>query len=131
MSLPVPVAGDHDTAGFFEAAQRGYIAICFCAGCGATLHLPRPHCSACGISKPVWRDVAPFATVYSWTVIRHAVMPAFAVPYTVALVELDAVPGVRLLAHFDGVPEFSPITRVRARFDDVRDGVVVPQWEII
>ena len=131
MNLPVPVADDHDTGGFFAAAARGRIALCFCAVCDEVLHLPRPHCAACGTSVIEWRDVAPFATVYSWTVIHHAGMPGFELPYTVALVELDEIPGVRLLAHFDGIAKLAPGTRVSARFDDVREGVVVPQWMVI
>lgn len=129
--LPVPVTDDHDTSGFFEAAGRGRIAICFCASCSTALHLPRPHCSTCGASKPVWRDVAPYARIYSWTVVTHPAMRSFPVPYTVALVELEDLLGVRLLAHFDGDHDFEPDARVEAVFDDVRDGVVVPQWRLM
>lgn len=129
--LPVPVNDDHDTAGFYEAAARGRIAVCFCSACGVPLHLPRPHCSACGSGAPEWRDVAPTGTIYSWTVVEHPAMRAFPVPYTVALVELDDVPGVRLAAYFDGERDLAPGAAVRAVFDDVRDGVVVPQWELV
>ena len=131
MTLPTPVSDDHDTGGFFEAAAEGKIAICFCGSCRAPLHLPRPHCSACGAGEPEWREVEPLARVHTWTVVEHAAMRSVAVPYTVALVELEAVAGVRLLAHFDGDPELEAGQRVRATFADVRDGVVVPQWELV
>jgi uncharacterized OB-fold protein len=95
------------------------------------LHLPRPHCSNCGASESVWRDVAPFGTIYTWTVVEHTAARAFPAPYTIALVELDEVPGVRLLAYFNGEQNFEPGAPVRATFNDVRDDVVVPQWEIV
>jgi uncharacterized OB-fold protein len=126
--LPVPVHDDHDTGGFFAAATEGRLAVCVCSACGEVLHLPRPYCSACGAGEPVWREVAPTGTVYSWTVVEHPVMRAFEVPYTIVLVELDELPGVRLVGHLDGAHDFEPGAPMRARFDDVRDGVVVPQW---
>ena len=128
--LPIPVHDDHDTGGFFAAASRGKIAVCSCGACDTVLHLPRPYCSACGANRPVWREVAPFARIYSWTVVTHPAMRSIPVPYTVALVELEELTGVRLLAYFDGDHDFEPGARVRAVFTDVRDGVVVPQWEL-
>ena len=128
---PVPVITDHDTGGFWSAAQRGAIAVQFCSSCNAVLHLPLPCCPTCGSFEVAWRDVAPNGTVYSWTVIEHAVHPAFATPYTVALVALDDVPSVRLIAHFEGIPDLDFDTPVQATFDDIRDGVVVPQWRLV
>jgi len=125
------VHDDHDTGGFFAAALEGRLAICRCASCDTVLHLPRPYCSACGIDRTVWREVAPRGSIYTWTVVEHAASRAFPAPYTVALVELDDLPGVRLLAYFDGACDFEAGAAVRAVFDDVRDGVVVPQWELV
>jgi uncharacterized OB-fold protein len=128
--LPVPVADDFDTGGFFDAAARGAIAICVCAACDAVLHPPRPYCAGCGATDVMWRDVAPTATVYTWTVVEHPVHPAFPTPYTVALVELTDAPGVRLVANLPGRVELVEGTLVRAQFEDVRDGVVVPSWRL-
>jgi uncharacterized OB-fold protein len=122
------VTDDDDTAGFWDAARRGAIGVQFCAGCDRPLHLPRPYCSACGSWETVWRDVAPLGHVYSWTVAGHQVHPSFPVPYTIALVELDEVPGVRLLTHLAGTPPIGAGTPMRATFDTVRDGVIVPMW---
>jgi uncharacterized OB-fold protein len=130
MKLPVPVIDDHDTGGFFTAAARGVIAVSECAACAASLHPPRPYCSACGSGVVTWRAVRPKATVYTWTTVEHAVHPAFPTPYTVALVELTDAPGVRLLGYFPGRVDLRPGLPVEACFDDVRDGVVVPNWRL-
>lgn len=125
---PVPVDDDIDTRGFFDAAKRGAIAVKFCSNCERILHLPTPYCSACGSFESEWRDVSSNGTVYSWTVLRQQVHPGFPAPYTVALVSLDDLPGVRYLTYLEGCPELKAGMPMVARFDDVRDGVVVPQW---
>jgi uncharacterized OB-fold protein len=126
---PAPVADDDDTRAFWDAARRGAIAVQFCAHCERSLHLPRPYCSACGSWDVVWRDVAPRAHVYSWTVSEHQVHPSFPAPYTIALVELDEVPGVRLITHMEGTPAIEVGTPMRATFQPAHDGVIVPMWE--
>jgi uncharacterized OB-fold protein len=73
--------------------------------------------------------VTPTGTVYSWSVVEHAVHPAFPAPYTVLLVELDDLPGTRLVGHLPGRPELRAGAPVIAWFEDV-DGTVVPQWRL-
>ena len=126
---PVPFTEDHDTSGYFAAAERGAIAVLFCRACDGPLHLPRPYCAACGSWDVQWRDVAPLGHLYSWTVAEHQVHPGFPVPYTIVLVELDEVPGVRLVGHLPGARDLAMGMPMRATFDTVRDGAVVPMWE--
>jgi hypothetical protein len=73
--------------------------------------------------------VAPLGHLYSWTVAEHQVHPGFPVPYTVVLVELDEVPGVRLVGHLPGARDLAMGMPMQATFDTIRDGVVVPMWE--
>jgi hypothetical protein len=126
--LPAPVADDHDTGGHFQAAQRGALGVLFCAACDASVHLPRPYCSACGSMDVEWREVAPTGTIYSWTVVEHQLHPAFPVPYTVALVEVDEAPGVRFVTHLDGRPDVEIGTPMVAVFDEERGDTVLPRW---
>jgi uncharacterized OB-fold protein len=63
-------------------------------------------------------------------VVEHPIHPAFPVPYTVLLVELDDEDGVRLIGHLDGAPAVEIGDAVVAEFDDIRDGVVVPRWRL-
>ncbi|HEX6393446.1 MAG TPA: OB-fold domain-containing protein [Acidimicrobiales bacterium] len=128
----VPVVDDRDTGGFFEAAAQGVLAIRRCAGCGAALHVPVPVCPYCQCGDGRWEPAGTTGTVYSWTVVEHQVHPAFPVPYTVLLVELDSVPGVRLVGRLDGRHSPGVGHPVRVRFDraDRVDGVVLPQWDL-
>lgn len=125
---PLPVTTDPDTAGFWLAAQSGEVAVCVCAGCGAALHLPRSHCHQCRSWTVEWKPVAPTAQLVSWTVAEHQVHPAFPVPYTLVLVELDDVPEVRLAGYLDGKPELIAGMPMRAEFVTPAVGVTLVNW---
>ena len=125
----LPVDDDHDTGGFFEAARRGELVVRACSSCGTLLHLPRAFCHRCGSWDGEWRPVAGTGTLHTWTVVDHQVHPAYPVPYTIVLVDLDDAPGVRLLGHLPGSPDLQAGMPMRVRFDEIADGVVLPQWE--
>ncbi len=100
-----------------------------CTACGGFLHVPRAYCRSCGSWDGEWRVVGGTATLHSWTVVDHQVHPAYPVPYTIVLVDLDDAPGVRLLGNLPGSPDLRDGLPMRVRFDEVADGVVLPQWE--
>jgi uncharacterized OB-fold protein len=127
----MPVVDDPDTAGFWEAARRGSLALQFCAACDEPIHLPRPRCPSCGSVDSTWLDVASYGEVYSWTVVRHQIHPGFPAPYTLVLVQLRDFPSVRLIGHLEGEPPLTKGQPVRARFGDRGSDVVIPQWETI
>ena len=123
-----PVISDPDTGGFFAAAARGEVALRYCAGCGALLHLPRAYCWHCGGWDTGYRAVAPRARVYSWTVVEHQVHPAYPVPYTVALLELADEPAARLVAFLPCRPTLRAGQDFAAWFERLENGTVLVQW---
>jgi uncharacterized OB-fold protein len=125
---PLPVADDLDTGGFFEAARRGELVVRVCDGCGAVLHLPRAYCHTCGSWDGRWQPVSGRGRLYSWTTADHQVHPAFPVPYTIVLVQLDDAPA-RLIGYLPGEPELTEGQPMEAWFETVEDGGVVPQWK--
>jgi len=125
----LPVEDDPDSAGFFEAARRGELVVRTCAACGAHLHLPVAYCHRCRSFDTRWTAMSGRGRLYSWTVVDHQVHPAYPVPYTVVLVELDDAPGVRLVGSLPGVPELVAGQPMHVRFDTMEEGVVLPQWE--
>ncbi|MEO9327855.1 Zn-ribbon domain-containing OB-fold protein [Gordonia aurantiaca] len=122
-----PVTEDPDTRGFFEAAAQGRLVVAECAHCRTVIHLPSSFCADCGKHSVSWRDVEPRGTLHSWTVVEHQVHPAFPVPYTCVLVELDEPAGVRLLGHLGGRPKLRIGMPMVAEFVEV-DGVTIPDW---
>jgi uncharacterized OB-fold protein len=69
--------------------------------------------------------------VYSWTVVEHQVHPAFPVPYTILLIELDDMPGVRLVGNIAGDAVLNIGDPVRATFDPAGNEVTFPQWTVL
>lgn len=126
----LPVDDDLDTGGFFEAARRHELVIRVCNGCEAVLHMPRAYCHTCGSWDGRWQPVSPSGTIYSWTVVAHQVHPAYPVPYTVVLVELDELPAARLVGYLEGTPELTAGQPVEAWFETLDEGVVLPQWRL-
>lgn len=127
----LPVVDDPDTGGFFRAAGEGKLAILHCRRCGSALHMPVGYCRFCSSWETRWESVRGTGTVYSWTVVEHQVHPAFPVPYTVILVELDDLPGIRLVGRLDGSPVLGAGTAVRVRMHQLSDDTTLPQWELV
>jgi uncharacterized OB-fold protein len=123
-----PVTSDPDTGGFFAAAARGEVALRYCAGCDALLHLPRAYCWHCGGWDTRYRVVAPRARVYSWTVVEHQIHPAYPVPYTVVLVELAGEPPARLVTFLPGRPALHAGQELTVWFERLENGTVLVQW---
>jgi uncharacterized OB-fold protein len=124
-----PVTDDRDTGGFWEGARQGQLRIRQCASCGNFLHMPRAYCSACRSWETRWQPVSGQGHLYSYTVAEHQVHPAFPVPYTIVLVELDDAPGVRLVGEVPGAPELVIGQAMEVWFEQLSVDVVLPQWK--
>jgi uncharacterized OB-fold protein len=130
MSAPrlLPADDDRDTGGFFEAARRHELVVRVCDACGAVLHLPRAYCHTCGSWEGHWQPVSGRGHLYSWTTAAHQVHPAYPVPYTITLIQLDDVPA-RLMGYLPGAPDLTAGQPMEVWFEDLDDGVVLPQWK--
>jgi uncharacterized OB-fold protein len=125
---PLPVIDDLDTKGFWDAAHRGAVAVRACEACGLVLHPPRGICSRCHSIRTVWRDVAPTATLISWTIVRQSVHPGFPAPYAIVVVALDDEPGVRLVGRITDTPALKVGMAMHATFEAVNEDVCLVQW---
>jgi len=130
MSVVVPATCDRDAAPFWDAAQRGELVVQVCRPVGHVLHLPRGYCHRCDSFEVTWLPVTGRGTVHTWTTVEHTVDPAFPVPYTIVLVELDDEPGVRFLTDLPGRPELAVGLPMVVRFDRLTDDITLPRWEV-
>jgi hypothetical protein len=91
------------TAPYWSAAREGVIALQRCTQCGRLWHPPAPICPRCRSASYEWIRSHGRGTLYSYTTVMHAAHPAIAeaVPYRVALVDLEEGPRV-ILALVDG-----------------------------
>lgn len=122
---------------FFTA---GAVVLQECAACGNVQHPPEEVCHRCLGMAFKEHPTSGQGTIYSFIVAHHPVAPALreAVPYTIALVSLDDVPGARVIGNvLNRRPaELAIGQRVRAVFDEshqTEDGVRlrIPQWEVV
>jgi uncharacterized OB-fold protein len=135
MSKPLPVPDEH-SAGYWDAAAAGTLALPRCGVCGRYVLPPGIVCPECGSTDPrfVAEPVDGGGAVRSWTVVRDAFLPGFAddVPYVLVDVELDAQPELRMIGRLvDGVD--APVhlgARVTVTFDEIGDGVAVPAFAL-
>lgn len=127
---PLPDTTDPLTAPFWAAAHEGRLAAQRCASCGAVRWQPATICPECLTTGGTWTDLAGTGTIYSYTVYHRAMNPKFkdAVPYTVAMIELDE--GIRMIGMIAdaGGPPVEIGQPVRAVFDAVTDDVTLVRW---
>lgn len=97
--LPPQPRPDADTEAFWSATREGRLALCRCTGCALWLQPPLERCRSCA-APTRFETVAGTGSVHSFIVVRHPAVPGYleALPYVVALVELDEQEGLRLPA---------------------------------
>ena len=127
---PAPEPNE-DSRAFWEAVGRHQLLIQKCSSCGTLRLYPTHLCADClaGSSESV--VCSGKGTIYSFTVIHRAPLPAFAdsVPYTVALIDLDE--GPRMLSEVKGPPAAMRVgARVEAVFEDAGAGVTLPKFSL-
>ncbi|MCX4092360.1 Zn-ribbon domain-containing OB-fold protein [Nocardia sp. alder85J] len=108
--------------------------------CGTWQWPPEVICHRCHRFDPGWRTAAPEGVLFSWTRVWHPAREELvtAVPYVVAVVELPAAGGIRLVGNLllDD-PGAGPITVgavVRGEFADQQVGrrnYTLLQWRLV
>lgn len=122
---PLPRNPNLDTRPFWQAASEHRLVYQRCRACDTVIFYPRGHCTACTGIDLGWHESAGAGTVYTCSVVRRPLHPAFKdlIPYSVAWVDLDE--GFRMLTHVVD-PAGRPITshigqRVTVHWLDVED----------
>ena len=86
MPLPRPTALSRP---HWEGCRVGMLRVQRCRDCGQYVFIPQPLCTRCQSEALEWVTSSGRGTVYSYTVVHRPPRPAFAVPYVVAVVELE------------------------------------------
>ncbi len=116
---------------FWEGVRARELRLQRCRDCGKHVFYPRAICPFCLSEYLEWVTASGKGKVYSHTVVRRAMHPAFRedLPYVLAIVELDE--GPRLTTNIVGVePEGVRVDmRVRAAYDDVTPDITLLKFE--
>ena len=127
---PVP---DRISQPFWDAAAQGRLVVQRCRDCRHWQHPPGPICRKCYSGLVGFEPVTGHGRVYTYTVTHHRVVEGFEeVPYTVALIELDEQPALRMLANLPGVPAASIFVglEVEVFFQPLPGGRALPQFRL-
>ena len=116
---------------FWDAAKERKLAIQRCDDCEYYIHWPQVRCPRCQSERLSSAEVSGRGKVYSFCVVHHVFSPIFAdaVPYSLAIVELDEQPGLRMLTNIVDCPNeaLSIGMPVEVTFED-GDGRTLPQF---
>jgi uncharacterized OB-fold protein len=125
---------DESTKPFWDAALEDRLVSSRCTNCGTFVLPPTPYCFVCQHHEFEWVELPGTGTIYSFTVVRHALAPqlAIAVPYVSGVIELDGTQGAgtRMICNIvDCDPETVRIgDPVRVVFEKVSDTYAMPRF---
>lgn len=100
VDMPAPEP-NMDDQGFWRCCADRRLSFQSCSDCHTARHPPTPVCAKCHSTQVEWVQAPEIATVYTYTVIRHAGHTAVTtkLPYVVAVVEFDELAGVRFVTN--------------------------------
>lgn len=93
LKLLPPVDADAVSQPFFDAAREGRLLVQRCSACQTT-QLGSEICNHCFATQLEWVAASGRAVIHSFVVMHMAYHPAFAPPYSAAMVELEEGPRI-------------------------------------
>lgn len=122
------------TEPFWRATAQHRLVLPRCTRCGAFRFPPAPFCWRCRSQDVDWVEHDGRGEIYSFTVIRHAVIPPVAdvLPLVAAVVELPATGGCRMVGNVvDADPAEVRIgAAVVIDWYDVHESVTIPVFRL-
>jgi uncharacterized OB-fold protein len=115
---------------FWTGGAEGKLNVMHCNDCGGYIHPPQPVCRHCLSENVAPKAVAGTGVVDTFTVNHQKWSPVMEVPFVIARVALDGVPGVYLTTDIVGcAPDAVDIgDKVRVTFEQ-QDDVWLPLFE--
>ena len=121
---------DEDNRPFWTGGAQQELLIMHCAQCDNYTHPPRRICRHCQSEEMTPRPVAGTGTIATFTINYQQWLPGLEVPFAIARVALDEVPGVVITSNIVncGVDEVGFGDRVRVVFEE-QQGIWFPLFE--
>ena len=126
-------APDRFSQPFWDATAEHRLAVPRCERCEAFMMPPAPFCWNCQSRAIEWVDVAPEGTLYTFTVVRRALIPELeeVVPFVFAVVTLPGADDIRLATNLVNVDvdDVKIGMDVSVVWEELRPGFVYPRFE--
>ena len=116
------------TQPFWDAAAQGRLLLPRCNACGRHFFRPEVACTHCFATDWRWVSASGRGTLYTYTVVHRAPAPGFAVPFVLAVVELEEGPVMFSNLVGCGADEVRIGMAVTVRFEEVAKGVWLPRF---
>jgi hypothetical protein len=133
--MPAELTGLHPspwTEPFWDAARQHRLIVPRCRKCNTFRMPPGPFCHVCRTQDVDQVELTGRGTVFTSTITRHALIPAMAeaVPFVIAVVELEDAPGARMVSNVVGcaVEDVRIGMAVQVAWDDIDDRVTIPRF---
>ena len=121
LGIPVPLPSGLDLP-FHQGLAAHQLVLQRCGSCGEWQWPAEVLCYRCRSFAMQWAATAAEGTLFTWTRVWHPAREGLedAVPYVVAVVEIPAAGGVRLVGNLIGDPLRPPVIgeRLRGVFED-------------
>ena len=113
----------------WDGCREGLLRVQRCNGCGSFVFVPKPVCGACLGDDLSWVESSGRGTLYSYTTVERPQQPAFEVPYTVAIVELEE--GWHMLSNLVGIEphEVEIGMPLEVSFERMTDEITLPYFK--
>lgn len=128
---PIPVP-DPDSAPFWDALKNGKLMLCRCDDTGKWIHPPLERSRFTG--GPVhFEEVSGKGTIFSYIIVRQALVPGRIPPYVIGIVELAEQPCLRINAVIAADPAAVHIGQaVTMRIVDLGEsGYRIPEFVLV
>ena len=121
---------DADNRAFWTGGAEGKLNIMKCGDCGEYTHPPRQMCRHCQSENMAPEAVAGTGRIATYTINHQAWMPGLEVPFVIARVALDGVPGVILTTNIVNcdVDAVDFDDKVKVTFEE-QNGIWYPLFE--
>jgi uncharacterized OB-fold protein len=121
---------DQENRAFWTGGAEGKLYITRCNDCGQYTHPPRILCRHCQSENVAPEAVAGTGVIDTFSVNHQQWVPGLEVPFVIARVRLDGVPGVYLTTNIVNCPveDVNFEDKVRVTFEE-QDGIFYPLFE--
>lgn len=129
LPLPAPTVL---TRQFWDECRRHRLSLQRCDVCSKFRFYPTAACPGCASPEHHWEQVSGRGSIYSWTVVRRTHDPFWrqAVPYVVAIVELEEQSGLLMPGLLTGIEpsDVFGAMPVEVAFEDAAPSISLPRW---
>ncbi|NYT44283.1 Zn-ribbon domain-containing OB-fold protein [Pollutimonas thiosulfatoxidans] len=120
-------------AEYWQGAQEKKLLLQRCCRCSNCWHPLSDVCGACQSFDVEWFPSTGTGSLYSYTVVHHAVHPIVQgwVPYTLCLIELDEGPRILSTLEPESGQEPAIGTRAHLEFRSIHSGFQLPVFRLL